>query len=137
MQVVTVRVGLSKLSSVTWPCVERGRTQSNLPILIRLSAAGDCEAPWETLETGERPVIYLLRVTGYRRPNSILWDFRCERKWGGGADVVERIGRRIRWCKIDPKHNRFRADDGMGLGVGYRLRLAFSYPCERVGGFFG
>lgn len=47
LQVVTLLVGLSKLSNVTWPCamcVPAGRTHSNLLILIRISAAGDCEA---------------------------------------------------------------------------------------------
>lgn len=58
LQVVTFEVGLSKLSSVTGPCVQcvhAGRTQSNLLILIRLSAAGDCEALRGTLDNGDTP----------------------------------------------------------------------------------
>lgn len=138
-QMVTLRVGLSKLSSVTWPCVEcvpAGRTQSNLLILIRLSAAGDREAPWEPLETDETRDI---PSTSYRVSTAQLylvarWQ---EEEGGGGADVVEETSGRICWRGKDPKHNRFGPDDRYGIGWWCSLRLAFSYPCERVGGGFG
>lgn len=51
--------------------------------------------------------------------------FRRGRGRTGGADVVEETGRRICWREIAPKHNRFGADDSMGLGVGVDFDLLF------------
>lgn len=53
LQKIMFGMGLSKLSSVIWLCVEGAhaeRTQSNLLLLNKLSAPGDCEASWGTLE---------------------------------------------------------------------------------------
>lgn len=56
LQKIILGMGLSKLSSVIWPCVDGAsaeRTQSNLQMLNKLSAPGDCEASSGTLETCE------------------------------------------------------------------------------------
>lgn len=91
LQVVTLEVGLSKLSSVTGPCVQcvhAGRTQSNLLILIRLSAAGDCEALRGTLDAGDTRAI---PSTSYRVPTVQLYPVggRHEKRSGGGGGAQE------------------------------------------------
>lgn len=91
LQVVTLEVGLSKLSSVTGPCVQcvhAGRTQSNLLILIRLSAAGDCEALRGTLDTGDTRVV---PSTSYRVSTAQLYPVggRHEKGFRGGGGGQE------------------------------------------------